>query len=362
MLTIRVSSLPLLFRCAAAAQAPDLRIAEGSEPADLGSAAHEALRPVAEGLGVAWDAIPEIAGRWGVDDGDVRALAAMGAKLWPLIRDTFPDATTEHEVAADVTPTLRIVGHLDFASRVLTFARAGDWKTGRVDSDYREQMRGYAALLLLEDPKLTEATVTIVWLRDGDIENYTLAREGLAAWIADVTKIAESTGSYSPGAHCDRCPRAHECPARTALARRDVAAFAGSDEAALTTMTASQIVDLYRHAKRVFLLAERAKDAIRAHVEATGDVAVDGARLTLVDEERRGLSTLAAWPVLEGEGLTDEETAEVVDIRLSKLEALVASKAGRGKGAAAVRDLGKKLAAVDAVRVRTVRKLTERRG
>src|SRR6185369_15769341 len=106
-------------------------------------------------------------------------------------------------------------------------ARAGDWKTGRLDAYHAQQMRAYAALLLLEDSELVEATSTVVWIRDGEIESYTMRREALRPWLLELEeRVVKWDGTYHPGAHCGFCPRSHECHAATAYVRRDVAAIA----------------------------------------------------------------------------------------------------------------------------------------
>lgn len=362
-ITIRASATPLAFKCPASVRSPDVRISESSEPADLGTAAHEALRPLAEGAGVRWDELPDIAARHGVDDTDLRVLVAAAARLWPGIAPSFRDALTEVPLSVSVTDDVRLVGHLDFMAVSGDSARIGDWKTGRKDSDYSHQMKAYGALALLDDSSLREATVTVVWIRDAEIENYTMTRADADAWIESVrSRVIAWDGVFYPGPHCVFCPRAHECDARSAMVRRDAAALLDVDLlAALEVLPGEQVISLYRKAAMVKLAADRVHEAVRALVNARGDIVAPDGRLTMATEAKRSLDTAKAWPVLESVGFGDEEFADVIDVRLSRVEKLIAERAGKGKGAAAVRALGERLQAADAVKLTEVRKIVERR-
>ena len=79
-------------------------------------------------------------------------------------------------------------------------------------------------------------------------------------------------------------------------------------------------------------------------------------------EERRSLEPLAAFPVLQEHGFDDPEMAEVMDLSLSKAEKIVGSKAGKGKGAGAIRALRAALEAGAAIKVSTVSKLVVKRA
>ena len=366
-LVLRASRMPLAFRCAGSVRVPDLSISEYSEPASLGTAVHEALRPLAEGRGLQWDELPAVASRHGVDGDELRLLCAIAAKLWPQLADSFTDALSEVGLAVEVAPGVTLTGHLDLLAVKGVVARAADWKTGRKDSDYSQQMRAYGALVLFDDPLLTEVTVTIVWLRDAEIENYTVTRESAQRWARElVESVVQWDGTFRPGPHCGYCPRSHECAAANALVRRDVAALADRSlvartESDLASMTPAEIVTLYRKAGMVLDYAGRVRDAIKAHVAEHGDIVGDETRLTIETEERRELDPVAAWPALEEAGFTDEDFAASMDLRISRVEKRVAQKAGRGQGAAAVRSLGEQLAKAKAVSVREIRKLVEKR-
>lgn len=371
-LELRASKMPLAFLCPGSARPATLPINEDSGPARLGTAVHEALRPLAEGGALPWAAIPEIAARHAVSTEDVRVLCAIAGKLWPTLAPTFPEAMTEVSLEAHFIgrngQTIHLTGHADLLSVRGTVARLGDWKTGRVDSNYGQQLRAYAALTLLENTELTEATATAIWIRDGEIENYTMRADELSSWTRElVERVAEWDGTFRPGKHCPRCPRSHECEAATAMARRDVAimsdrALVARAEAELTTMAPAEIIALRQKAGMVRDYAFRIEEAIKAHVVAHGDIVADGVRLTIDRGEKRELDPVVAWSVLEGAGFTDGDFADCMTLGISKVEKRVAEKAGRGGGAAAVRELGAKLEEAGAIVRKTNDYLKERRG
>jgi hypothetical protein len=369
LLTLRASSAPIAFLCGASVQPSDLPINVLSEAADVGTAAHEALRSLAETGRLDWDAIPMIAKRHGVPEDDVRILCAQANKLWPQLADTFQGALTEVELSAVIADGFTLTGHADLLTITGTVARGGDWKTGRKDSSHEQQLRAYCALVMLENPELTEVTFTAIWVRDSEIENYTMSRAGCLSWLAELMQsVVHWDGVYRTGPHCGHCPRNHECPAVLAHIRRDVAAIADRDllgrvECEIEKMSAAEIVAVLQKADLVTKFAERTREAIKKHVIAHGDIVADGVRLTIATEQRRELDPLAAWPVLEQTGgFTDEDFAQVIDLKPSRVEKQVASKAPRGKGAAAVREIQSALEAAGAVGVKEVQKLTQKRA
>lgn len=366
--SVRASSLPLAFRCAAALRPEGIRIDETNDAAADGTAAHECLRRLAEHGALDWDGIADVASRHGADPESTRILCAMGSKLWQSVSGMFPEALTEVALSAEVAPGAFLTGHIDLLSIQGTVARAADWKTGRKDYDASHQMRAYGALVLLENPELTEVTVTVLWVRDEEIENYTMTRQSARAWLQSlVDQVIRWDGVYRPGTHCKHCPRSHECEAAKALVRRDLAIVAdpmtvARAESELALMSHEEIVDVFKKADLVVKYAERVRSAVRLHIEAHGDVVGGGTRLTVVGEERRDVDALKAWPVLEAAGFTDEDFAASMTLSASRLEKVVATKAPRGKGAKAVRALRAALDAVQAIEIREIKKLQVKRA
>jgi hypothetical protein len=324
---------------------------------------------LAENDYVDWNAIPNLAASYGVDPDDVFALVRMASKLWSLsLRASFAGALTEVPLSAQIPPDLLLTGHADILAIRDHVARVADWKTGRLDSDYAAQMRSYGALVLLENPDLTEATVTVIWIRDGEIENYTMTRQGLKEWLAELrARVMDWDGVFHPGRHCEYCPRSHECEAANALARRDVAAMRDLDvaeriESSLAQMQPDAIVELHRQADAVMSVAARVRAAIKAHVMAGGDVVGNGTRLTVETQARRELDAAKAWPVLEDLGFESADFAACIDLHVSRVEKIVAQRAGKGKGASAVRALAERFGEAGAVQTKETISLKAKRA
>lgn len=369
-LELRASRMPLAFKCPGATVAPALPVSEDGYEAAVGTAVHEVLRTLAERDYVDWESIPNVAGSHCVNPDDVFPLVRMAAKLWSTttLRESFAGAMTEVPLAAEIPPNVLLTGHADVLAVRERVARAADWKTGRTDYDYAAQMRAYGALVLLENPDLLEATVTVIWIRDGEIENYTLTRAGLKDWLAELrARVLDWDGVYHPGKHCRYCPRSHECEASNALVRRDVAAMRDLDvaekiETSLSLMKPDAVIELHRQADSVIDVAMRVRDAIKAHVMARGDVVGNGIRLTVETQNRRELLPVKAWPVLEDVGFESADFAACIDLHVSRVEKITAQRAGRGKGAAAVRDLAARLEQAGAVNVKELHYLKAKRA
>lgn len=366
LIKLRASGLPLALRCAGSVHG-DPRVDETNDAADLGTAVHEALRSLVELGSVNWDSMPALAKRYGVPEDELRMLTVMGAKLWTEVSSSFPDALTEHPLEHVFQLVsggpLALTGHADILSITAGAARIADWKTGRNDSDHAEQARAYCALALLSYPDLEEATCTLLWVREGEAENYTMRATELDTWLEElVEKVVRWDGVFHTGKHCQYCPRSHACTAVNAMARRDIAIISDSAAADIANMPAAEVVALLEKADLVANLAKRVREVVKERVREHGDIIGNGKRLTLVTEERRGLKTLDAFPVLEAAGLGDEEMARVINISLSETERVVAQLAGKGKGAGAVREFRSKLEAAGAIEINTIEKLVAKRA
>jgi hypothetical protein len=367
-LNLRCSALPLARRCPGSIRQSALRMNASHPSADDGTAAHAALRSLPRTNSIDWEAIPEIASQHGADLKETRMLVALGARLWNKVRDSFQGALTEVEMQHEVAPGVFLTGHADLLAISSRAMRVGDWKTGRKDADHSEQFKGYAVMALLATEDVDEATGTGLWVREGEIENYTLDRAAALRWRNELVKnVVEWDGVYHPGGHCALyCPRSHECEAANALARRDVAVIADKSllarvETELAQMTDAEKVAVFQKADLVAKFAERVRAAVKSYVEEHGDIVANGVRLTVVEENRREVDPLLAWSVLEQLGFTDEDFAKSMTLGVSKLEKVVAEKAGKGNGARAVRELGELLSKANAVGTKKITKLQEKR-
>lgn len=369
LIHIRCSSLPLAFRCPGSTRRGALPVNESHAAADGGTAAHEGHAIMVRTGKVDWEAVPALARKHEVDGQELRVLLALGLQLWDQIKESFPNASVEMPLKYQIGRVL-LTGHPDVLAASGTTLRILDWKDGRLDKDYREQLLGYCGLGLLTS-KAASAEAGIAWVRDGDYEPHTMDRAGLWVWMQRIEdEIVQWDGTYHPGAHCHYCPRSHECSAANALARRDFAIVADRDlpgriEDAPTLREMiqrepEQVVALLERADLAAKVADRVRAAIKEEVLRSGDIVGGGKRLTLQRKERRHLNVLQAFPILQAK-LDDPEMAEVIDISLAKAEELIAKKAGKGNGARAKRELHAELAQAGAIETSTTVSLIVRR-
>lgn len=370
LIKLRASAMPTAFKCGGSVQPCAIECDEVNEAAENGTAAHKCLESLATTGKVDWDSIDQICDELDGDSEEVRMLCSKAAKIWPKIRDTFPCALTEIAVSYELPSLdvagLKLTGHIDAISIVGNQVRILDWKTGRLDANYSHQMKAYLAMVLLAFPSLEGGTATIVWVRQGDVENYTMTRQDALRWVGEFEKrVVEWDGVYRTGDHCVHCRRQHECQAGNALARSYVAAVSELDADAISssvmTMPADDMIQLYHRARLVSQIAEKALKAIKARVDKQGEVVGSETKLYLDVEPRRELDVQKTWAVLDEIGFTEEDFAAVVKMPVGKVEERVAELAGKGNGAAAKRDLAQKLELAGAITINEVLKLEERR-
>lgn len=361
MITIRASSLPLIEKCVGAIVAPTIKVRDDSEPARLGTAVHSVLaRRVLETF-VPWSELPRIAKEHRVDHDELRFLSSLGSRIWEQVWESFPAPQVERSFSMEVGE-LRLTGHVDIVSHATGRLSIADWKTGRKDSDYRWQLMAYSALAMNALGVDTVST-TVLWVRSGETETVTYTRRQLTDWLTELVEIVTKwDGSHTPGEHCEYCPRAHECQARIARQKADLAVLQVTDAEAISQLPPARIVELHSQAKQIETMAKRVKDAIREHVLTSGDVSDGSHVLTMETEARRELVPANAWPVLEGSGFTDEDFSESMKLSISKVEGIVAKKAGRGNGKKAIEELRDRLAKADALSINETKKLTVKRA
>jgi len=360
--TIRASSAPLAIYCPGSVRAAEVPISIEHEAAGMGTAAHDAMARIVHGLSVD---IADLAQVHGVNPDELGMLVRFGRKAWDELSSEFGELMAEQFFEAPLATGVSLTGHPDLLSVIRLQRRAvvADYKFGRLDQDYKAQLMAYAVLVFEYVAEIDECDLMVVWMRDQDVERYRVTRAEALAWRERfIKRVVNWDGVYHPGQHCAHCPRSHECPALVAMARRDLEVFGGPDLAAqiergLEDMPAATIVELRRKAKVIETLLKSLDEATRTVVRKRGPLdSGDGQVLKFVESERREVNTLLAWPVLH-QVASDEEIAERVTVSLSAFEKLVATKAGRGKGAGAVREFAAALEATGAVTKVTIEQL-----
>lgn len=343
---LRCSSLPLAMRCPGAVHSDGgVFIDDWCDAAEDGTDIHRLLatNPDGDALPMLVSELPE----------ETRILYYTGAKMWrEHISKWMPDSEAETEFPDD--GSLALTGHIDRLSLRLSEKTAVvlDWKTGRKDSDYKAQGFGYALLVLAKYPELQSVTVHFAWIRTQELESYTVDRERANAWQQELCDIYEWDGVFHPGDHCTHCRRHATCPALHAMNKQSLALVTGQT-VDLASMPSPEIATLYRRLLPLAKQIESLQEAIKAEGKARGGID-DGAGRVLHYKENKGpreVDALKAWPALT-ERLTDEELAPCLKVRIGDVEAAIATKAGKGKGkgAAAKRDLEEALKAAGAIK------------
>ena len=358
MNTIRCSSLPLAFTCPGSIRLDGPSVDATNDAAADGTAVHAGLASVVRGM--APDAAHELmlAEHPACNRGEVTPLFWAGVKMWGEIQKWATDPSAEVELFSGC-----LTGHADVVSNFGYTVSCGDWKSGRKDRDHKHQVFGYAWLLLQRASDVQQVTVHIFWLREKEIESYTVTRERADAWYQQLQgEVVDWDGKYHAGPHCTFCPRRTSCPAVTALVRQDVEMFADGKTFELATCTGPELCGHFRKIVMLKHLLDAAERNARSEIGHRGDVLDgEGGVIHYVPAEGpREVDTLKAWDALT-KRLTDEELAPCLKVRLGELEATLKTKAGKGKGAAAIRELNDEFKAAGAVSRESTQRLTDER-
>lgn len=368
MITIRASSLPTVSKCPGAALSSITSIDEPNVTGETGTAVHKCLERLVSHGAVNWRMLDSIFLSSGLDQAEVRMLFDKASRMWRTLASDFGSAVTE--IATEYQSKdgkVRITGHIDLLSVSGESCRILDWKTGRKDGDYRQQMLAYLSMALLSLPNLLDGYATIAWIRDEDVEQYHMVLAEAEEWLeARAAEISGWDGTYHPGEHCQRCNKRYGCHAVNTIIRAHVAWIAGADVDVIAdeidAMSPTDVVTIYHKAKLVTSVAKRLLAAIKARAMREEIVDVYGeTMLTARPEHRRELISEKAWPVLEEEGFTEEDFAACASLGIMKLEYRLAQKAGGGIGASAKRSIMHALESAGALKTVETRVLTERR-
>ncbi len=376
-LKLRASALPLAFRCAGALQPAEVDVDPYNEAAEEGTAGHEVMRRIVDmDLNSIDDVdVTSIARQFEVDDGDLRIHAFVGVRVWKELRAMFPTPHAEVRLRLELPgppgiDQVFLTGQLDVFSidRARRVANVADWKFGRLDGDHRHQLAAYSALVLMNYPEVDRVDAFAVWMRDGEVEPYSMDRVQMEAWLDNLLDtVAEWDGTYRPGRHCIGCRRAHECPARVAMVRQDVEMIAGPELAAelavgLSGASPAAVVSLRRKAKAIAGVLKQLDEAIAIRVNQAGGVLDDGAgrELRFRETEHRAIDPLLAAPVLE-KFLSDAEIAQCMKMSAGKFDDAVARKTDRGLKKKRIAEFGEALRAAGAVTIEKRRRLEDRK-
>lgn len=357
MRSIRCSSLPRIMACEASLIEPQVRVDyPRGEAANMGTAAHEVLSQTVLDDFPHWSGIPEIAANHGVGEGELRFLAANGAKLWARLRPLMPTTAVERSGSITLCDGWELTGTCDVESwQSPTEAVILDWKCGRIDYNYSAQLHGYAALTFGRSPDLERVTTYVGWVRELEIEQRTITRAQNDKWLAGLVRRVQDPSTHRPGSQCQYCPRWGECEAATRAYRAAAIVLTGTSE-----ITPDLMLSLYDALSLVEKQAKIARDEIRRHIEQTGPLVGEGRTLLLTPTTRRTIDVQKALPVLQSR--LGERWVDACSVSLTEANSIVREAAPRGDKKGAQEALEADLTAAGAIGSKTTHSLMMRRS
>lgn len=351
MLTIRASSLPAFSQCARSIVQPDHPVDSPNEMASIGNAVHEGMAQFV--AGEMQDSPAELAHRHGVDEGDINWLLSEGRKMFWEIERTESllrlETCVEEQMVSETLGGTRLTGHADFIDFGNTQTTIIDWKTGPLESDYSEQMKGYALLateLAPHGKADDDVVVYTVFLRLGKAHRTRHTVSQLRRWGASVVERSRQADDlpYVPGDHCKYCRARNSCGARAeALAIAPVefgvlpwVSEVESIEALLAKPSFRQsLADTYQKAGAVVKAAEQFKANMKALIEERGPLDLGSHTLSLREQERTEIDAEKAWETLVQ--WLGTSAASAVSVKKGELEKAIKAASEKGKGAANLR-------------------------
>lgn len=352
-MNLRCSSLPLFMKCAASLRG-DVNVSEWFPETVLGTAAHDAAARMVMGIPVDLEAIATL---HGVDQGELGGLFVAASRAWRGFRPEEGQATSHAEVPMSMlVGDVMVTGQADV---VINYGpgdviRVIDWKSGRRDADHREQIMGYCALALEAYPQADGAMGTIAWLRTGEPEAYSMNRRDLVAWKERLA-VQVKDESFKVGTHCQYCPRKHTCPGREDMQRGALAVITGTRAALLREMPPARQLEIYRQAKQITNIAYDVINEVKAIVTEGGPIEGTDSTLALVEESRRSIDAMKAWPIMQ-RYLSDAEIAEAITIQVTSLTGAAGGQSSRTR-----RQMFEELELAGAITTTPTKKLTEKR-
>jgi hypothetical protein len=367
MHTIRASSLPLALACPASQVPPQTRLADDSAESRLGSACHQALAVlVRDGADPFQQAIEDAAASWRCDLEEVSALAWRGKQCWDKLQNHFPSAYVEQPlsgIAGD--DELGISGHPDVLSFVDDEIRLLDWKIGREDSDFEDQVRAYAWLAMHWRETEGRTLAIVCRVREMTVDTYYWTGRELGRMDAWRRPRHGGRGAVPRGAAL------FKFAAGAASAMRNYVATPSGHEIVRQPPRGPR-TEQWRPTRcsppttgsgLVEDACEDGREALRGEVAMCGGsvTASDGRTLALVRQERQEINSGLAWPVLENRfGLhAVAEAAKLTKTAVTKLAMDAAPPRGKGKAA---KQIIEDLDAAGAITVTTIEKLEVKRN
>lgn len=357
MTALRCSSLPLFLKCAPALRGDGINITEWFPESVLGTAAHDTAARTVRGQPVD---VVAIAALYGVEVDELADLYTKAVQAWKELQPPAGDRVSAEESMGMTFAEGILTGKADVFIRHAGHKAVTviDWKTGRRDSDYRDQILGYCALALEINPKADVALGKICWVRTSEVELVSMNRVDLVEWKDRLIQQTKDT-AFHPGAHCQYCPRKHTCPAREEM-QRGALAVLQNERTVIRNLPPEKQITLYRRAKEIAGMAYDVINEIRTIVGDGGPLEANGLTLEIISEPRRSIKAMEAWPILQ-KYLTDEDLADAVTVQVGTAEFAAGKGQPRGQAAPRRRAMMDELENAGAISTTFTKKLIERR-
>jgi hypothetical protein len=354
--SVRCSSLPLVAQCAAALVKPAITIEADRGPADLGSAFHACMAAFVKSGTPPVITIPDEASRWNVEAGELAPLVWWATKAWTeQLAVLYPNAQVEVALEAiDAEIGLTLTGHIDLMSWVpeALEVRILDYKSGWIDADARQQLRGYGLLAILKYPDAKQVRISKLQVREGRIDTEVLTRDEITnwwVWLADHTAERET---YRAGEHCERCPRRLECNARLAEVKNTVkwiTELANTSEHGtieLIEMDADTMTTLLLAARAMAKTLDRVIGSIRSEVSMRGEGGYG--RMHLKEQNRETIDLGRAYPILV-EAIGADTLIPLMKVSKKDVSQAIMANSPRGRKGPAVASVMEKLVEAGAI-------------
>ena len=360
--TIRCSSLGLAALCPQSVKVDGIVQKGDPRLANAGNAVHEVLANDRAGRE---SNVIEIATRWDVDLSELLPIVANGRATWEFIAASFPDPQPEVELRSEIEPGLELVGHADVLSvdRPGDLVLVADYKSGFLDLDHRDQLRGYAWLALRQFGTSKAYTAVLLIRHRRDVDGQFWSRAELDAWASGFFSRLTKEDHFNAGAHCRFCPRFITCPATEANLRTAYQSLAG-DFSSLAYLEGEErakvLAEILDHSDLVKSFMDRVRQLIKADIAVRGPVeTADGRRISLRTVDAKEILPRESWDILNTE--LDDQIWDVLSVSKTDVEKAIGAKAPyRGKGRA-IKRVMLALEEAGAIRVNSFQRLETKR-
>ena len=348
---IRCSSLPRIWRCPASIKAPEFPVKDGPvHPVTMtGTLVHKALAAILSGQ-PAPDMTELCADYPDVDAGEVGWLVSSAMRIWDGLKEDLGAYVSDVEGYRQtiLSPSHALGGSADVEAHCNnTTGLIVDWKSGYLERDYMEQLRGYAALWqvvagALSHPMKYERIVLVVaMLRKSETITEIVTDEQTRDWVEELKsrlQDPEETYTSDPG-DCTYCPRKAECGFRPLMLADSASALVGLGDGDI--MLAEDLAKLYPKAEALKKALAAYSYALKSALEDEGGPLPvgDGTEMYLQEKTRQEVYLESGWPVLNKRlGFdADEPMGAVLDalaphLKVSKTSLLKALTANAPRG------------------------------